>query len=116
MWGVVLLLPTETFASANTWEFFASVMPEWMWGALMLGLGSARLIGLIINGTRPRVTPWIRAVSAFVGFLIFSGITYSFAASGVISTWIAIYPAIAAVELMNIYRAAHDVGESYGTA
>jgi hypothetical protein len=42
------------------------------------------------------------------------GLSYSFAQSGVISAWIAIYPIIACVELINIYRAAHDIGESYG--
>jgi hypothetical protein len=47
---------------------------------------------------------------------VWTGISYSFAQSGVISTWIAIYPIIACVELINIYRAAHDVGESYGPA
>ncbi len=114
LWGVVLLLPADTFhASPATWAFFNAIMQEWQWGALMFTLGAARLIGIIINGTRPRVTPYIRLVSSFVGFFVWIGVTYSFAASGVVSTWIAIYPAIAVVELINMYRAATDVGESY---
>jgi len=115
LWGVVLLLPPATF-DGPTWVFFQSIMPENQWGWLMLFLGVARLGGLIVNGARKRVTPLIRMISAAVGFLIFVGISYSFALSGVISTWIAIYPVIAVVELVNIYRAAHDAGESYASA
>lgn len=46
-------------------------------------VGLLRLVGLVINGGRKNVTPWIRAC---VGFLIFGGINYCFASSGVIST------------------------------
>lgn len=113
LWGFALLLPGSTFETSPTWDFFAALMGENAWGWLMLALGSARLLGLWINGTRPRVTPWIRVVSAAVGFLIFTGLSYGFAASGVIGTWIAIYPAIAVVELINARRAATDVGEGY---
>lgn len=113
LWGFALLLPSETFSTAPTWDFFEAIAHENVWGWLMLGLGLARLIGLWVNGTRPKVTPWIRVVSAFLGFLVFIGISYGFAASGVVGTWIAIYPAIAICELINMRRAATDVGESY---
>lgn len=114
LWGLVLLLPAETFASP-AWNMFSSIMSEESWGVLMLFLGLVRLGGLVVNGARKNITPWIRIVSAGFGFLIFVGISFSFTLSGVISTWIAIYPTIALVELANIYRAAHDAGESYGT-
>lgn len=115
LWGAVLLLPVETF-TGPAWEFFRGIMTEGQLGTAMLFFGLLRLGGLIVNGARKRVTPWIRVISAGFGFMAWVGISYSFAQSGVISTWIAIYPVIACVELLNIWRAAHDVGESYGPA
>jgi len=115
LWGVVLLLPADTFGG-ESWTFFRSIMSEGQWGTTMLFLGVLRIGGLIVNGARKNVTPWIRVVSASLGFLIWVGISFSFALSGVISTWIAIYPVIALVELLNMYRAAHDAGEANASA
>ena len=115
VWGSVLLLPVETF-TGPAWAFFRSLMTEDQLGYGMLLVGLVRLAALIINGSLRKVTPIFRVASAALGFMVWTGISYSFAQSGVISTWIAIYPIIACVELINIYRAAHDVGESYGTA
>ena len=114
LWGVVLLLPSPSFVGPQ-WDFFRTITTEEHLGAAMLVLGMARMGGLIVNGSRKQITPWIRAVSAAGGFLLFVGISYSFALSGVVSTWIAIYPVIAVVELVNIYRAAHDAGESHAS-
>ena len=114
LWGLVLLLPADTF-DGEAWLLFRSVMSENAWGALMLFFGLLRLGGLVVNGARKNVTPWIRIISAAFGFFVFVGISCCFALSGVVSTWIAIYPTIALVEIANMFRAAHDVGEGYGT-
>lgn len=114
IWGYVLLLPADTFSGA-TWGFFVEHgVSENAVGSVMIFFGMLRLIGLIINGALEKVTPIIRVVSAGVGFFLWIGISYSFAQSGVVSTWIAIYPVIAIVEAINIVRASHDTGESYG--
>lgn len=116
IWGVVLLLPAETFEGPN-FAFFKIVMSEFNWGIFMLVMGVGRIVGLIINGARKNVTPWIRVTSAFFGFILWVGICTAFGLSGVVSTWIAIYPTFAVIELVNIYRAAHDAGGNYaGTA
>lgn len=73
--------------------------------------GILRLVGLIVNGARKEVTPQIRQISAGVGCVIWVGISYGFASSDVVSTWLAIYPLFALGELVNIHRAAHDEGE-----
>lgn len=113
--GIVLLLPEETFLQP-TWAGFRALFgDENLLGWVMVGLGLVRIGGLIVNGARKHVTPRIRQVSAGGGFLLFMGWTCAFAASGVISTWLAIYPAFAVLELANIYRASRDVGESSGT-
>lgn len=114
MWGATLLLPAETFEGDN-WVVFRAVMSESSWGWTMMLLGFARIVGLIINGALKNVTPWIRVGSAGCAFIVWVGIIVAFSLSGVISTWIAIYPVIAVVELVNIYRAAHDAGGSSAT-
>lgn len=110
-WGGVLLLPADTFAGP-AYAIFLAVAPEWWWGAAMLLLGAARIGALIVNGSRKDITPWIRVVSAGCGFMVWVGITTSFALTGVISTWIAIYPSLAVAEIINVVRAARDAGES----
>lgn len=114
-WGFSLLLPERLF-DQPAFAFFRMFFEEDTLGWLMVIVGLLRIIGLVINGARKNVTPWIRVFSAGVGFLVFGGINYCFASSGVISTWIAIYPMLAAVELLNAYRAAHDAGENYAVS
>lgn len=110
--GLVLLLPGETF-DQPTWSGFRAIFgDENLLGWLMVVLGLIRIGGLIVNGARKHVTPRIRQVSAAGGFLLFVGWTAAFSASGIVTTWLAIYPAFAALELLNIYRASHDAGES----
>ena len=113
--GWTLLLPNSIF-SQDAFAFFRTLFSEEFLGWFMMIVGIARILGLIINGARKHVTPWIRIVSASVGFLIFGGINYCFASSGVISTWVAIYPLLMGVEVLNIYRAAHDAGENYAVS
>lgn len=115
LWGVVLLFPADTF-TGDSWVIFRAIMPEQDWGILMLALGLARLTGLVVNGARRKVTPYIRMVSAGCGVGLFVGISAGFYFSGVIGTWIAVYPMIVVLELFNIHRAAHDAGETDATA
>ncbi|NTA84888.1 hypothetical protein G6L13_31070, partial [Agrobacterium tumefaciens] len=110
--GWVLLLPSQTFNQPVFMGFNEIVPSEDFLGWIMFGVGCLRIIGLVINGARKNVTPQIRQFSAAAGCMIWSGIAYAFASSGVISTWIAIYPLFAIGELINIHRAAHDQGEA----
>ena len=123
LFGFVLLIADGLFNQA-TWSGFGALFPSvppasvqfWM-GVCMIVAGVARFGGLIVNGARKHVTPRIRQVSAGVGCLIWFGITYGFASSDVISTWLAIYPLFGVNELVNIHRAARDQGETrYGTS
>ena len=116
MFGVVLLLPAQTFNQPpfSAFRFVPSIgdrSPEEGMGWAMLLIGFIRVVGLIINGARKRVTPQIRQISAGLGCMIWSGIAYGFFSSDVVSTWVAIYPLFAVSETVNIYRAAHDEGE-----
>lgn len=111
LWGAVLLLPSNTYDTSPVFTFIGSVVPEEALGAVMVFFGVLRLVGLFVNGARQDVTPWIRVVSAGVGFMVWSLICFSFVLSSVISTWLDIYPIIVIVELANVSRAAHDAGE-----
>ncbi|AYD00043.1 hypothetical protein [Neorhizobium sp. NCHU2750] len=113
VFGGVLLLPSQTFNQPAFMSFRDLVPSEDALGWTMLIVGCIRIIGLVINGARKQVTPQIRQFSAAVGCLIWTGITYGFASSDVVSTWIAIYPFFAIGELVNINRAARDQGEAH---
>ena len=110
LFGSILLLPTETF-NQPAWVSFRHLISEDFLGWMMFWIGIFRLGGLIVNGARKKVTPQIRQISAGVGCVIWAGISYGFASSDVVSTWLAIYPLFALGELVNIHRAAHDEGE-----
>jgi hypothetical protein len=111
LFGYVLLLPAETFNQPAFWSFRDLVPSEDFLGWFMALVGCVRVIGLVINGARERVTPQIRQISAGIGCIIWSGICYGFASSDVVSTWLAIYPLFALGELVNIHRAARDQGK-----
>ncbi len=112
LFGLVLVMVPDIFDQPS-WAGFRSLgVTEAMLGWLMLVLGSARIGGLVVNGARKHVTPLIRQVSAAIGCMIWFGIVYGFASSGVVSTWLAIYPLFGIGELVNIHRAAHDQGET----
>ncbi len=111
LFGLVLLMPTNTF-NQPAWASFRDIFrSEEILGWVMFGVGILRIAGLIINGARKNVTPQIRQFSAAVGCIIWAGITFGFYSSNVVSTWLAIYPLFAIGELVNIHRAAHDEGE-----
>lgn len=109
--GAVLLLPAQTFNQPAFHAFTRLVPSEDFLGWLMLMIGCLRIVGLVVNGSREKVTPQIRQFSAGVGCMIWTGISYGFASSDVASTWLAIYPLFAVGELVNIHRASRDQGE-----
>lgn len=114
--GIIFLLPSDTFALPSYAGFRQLFGAEEGIGTVMLFLGVLRLIGLIVNGARKDVTPWIRMISAGVGFMIWIGMTFAHSLSGVLGVWAVFYPMFALVELANIYRAAHDVGEGHAVS
>lgn len=110
-WGYVLLKNDSLF-SQQSWSAFQQLFgTEAFLGWSMAILGMLRILGLVINGSRKEVTPHIRQFSAAVGCLVWAGISFCYYQSGVLSTWLAIYPLFALGEGVNMYRAARDQGE-----
>jgi hypothetical protein len=111
-WGYVLFIANDLF-SQPAWAAFKSVFQtQYALAWMMLACGLLRIGGLVVNGARKNVTPLIRQISAGIGCLIWVGISYCYASSGIVSTWLAIYPVFVIGELVNIHRAAHDQGET----
>lgn len=120
LFGLVLLIADGLFLQP-TWSGFPQIFAFLHWtpaavqfwmGVAMVVVGLARFGGLVVNGARKHVTPRIRQYSASVGCLIWFGLVYGFASSDSLSTWLAIYPLFGVNELVNIYRAARDEGET----
>jgi hypothetical protein len=111
-WAYVMFIGDDLFTQP-AWKTFRAVFQfQSALGWTMLLFAIMRIGGLIVNGARKNVTPIIRQVSAGVGCLIWVAISYCYASSGVVSTWLAVYPLFAVGELFNIHRAARDQGET----
>jgi hypothetical protein len=113
LFGFVLLAPAETF-SGPSFVVFREIMPEAVWGGVIASIGVVRLAGLIINGARRRITPWMRLGGAILGCGVFTLVSVCFALSGVLSVWLAAWPVLAVVEMLNIQDTARDARQAYG--
>jgi hypothetical protein len=69
--GTQLLLPIDTFSTSNSFKTL-SVLPEWIWGLILVVLGSVHLAALYSNS---RV--W-RSRTAKMGFVIWFSISTTF--------------------------------------
>lgn len=112
LWGLILLRGGDTFDTSPAYNNFKAIASEDFWGVFMFCIGAARIVGLIVNGARQDITPWIRATGAFVGFLVFLTISLSLAGPFLAGqppiTSLAMYgPAIGA-ELAAIYYSVQD--------
>lgn len=111
-WGVVLLQDGDTFGASATYIQFAKMGTEDQWGYFMFFAGFGRLLGLIVNGARQDITPWIRAIGAILGFFIFGiislGILTAWYNGQAPSTGFAIYPPAMVAELVSLYYSLKD--------
>jgi len=113
-WGCVVLLPGHLFDQPSYAGFRIVFGSEFSLGLVMAIFGTARLVGLLINGARRRVTPWIRIAGAGVGLIVWVGMITAHCLALLPGEWMVFYPVFSVAEIFNIHRAAHDAGESYG--
>lgn len=109
LWGVVLLLPEQMFAS-DDWLAFRTLFSEQTLGTAFLLGGVLRLMILAANGAwRPmyHLRAWMAMSSAVIWFSILLG----FMSRGTTGTWIAVYPVLFAAEVVNVYRAIGDAAK-----
>lgn len=112
--GFVALLPFSVFDTSDAYSFIQTLASEEVVGVIMLFAGTLRLVGLIINGARRKITPWMRLGGALIGAGIFTAITLGFAASGVLGWWLGTWPVLAVVEYINIYDTTRDARQAHG--
>lgn len=110
--GVVLLDSADTFALSPTYSIFVQYASEDQWGLFLFGVGAMRLLGLLVNGARQDITPWIRAIGAVIGFFTFGFFNYA-----ALTTWwttatpglgLAIYGPAMIAEVASFYYSLRD--------
>jgi hypothetical protein len=47
VWGVLLVLPGNTFSTTPSYDAMAHIMPEWCWGVMMLALSCQGIVGVV---------------------------------------------------------------------
>lgn len=77
--GVFILVPPVTLGSSPATRYLADLLPEWVWGALFLGLGLVNAYALHINGSAAW-TPYVRLAATTLAMALFA-----YAAAGFIA-------------------------------
>ena len=115
-WGLIVVGSPAVFDLPTYAGFRAIFGSAAVIGPLVASLGLLRLLALWVNGRRRHVTYWARVIGAGSGCMIWVGMVYAHALSGVIAPWAILYPAFAVTELINAGRSGHDIGASDGLA
>lgn len=112
--GFVLLAPGSLFDNGAAYSFIRTVISEELLGVITIFAGALRLAGLIINGARRTITPWMRLGGAVLGAGIFTALSMGFLASGVVGLWTIGVPVYATVEYLNIWDTTRDARQAHG--
>lgn len=103
-WGL-LALNTEGKVIENSAPQLLNFLSPMIWGVIFFLMGAVRLAILIINGALRR-SPHLRSASAFVGCFLWFQITMAFLNGVEITTALAVYPVLLAIDFYNAYRIA----------
>lgn len=112
--GAIVYAPGDT-VTTPAWVVIQMIASEQTWGVCALFISGLRLIALIMNGTfwqtwYVRLSPHVRAVMAFLSCFVWLQISIGLFKGGAISTGLAIYPLLLALDLYNGMSASHDAG------
>lgn len=107
MWGLVILaLPPSTY-EASVYGAFRMLVGQDTLGVLFALGGAVRLAVLFGNGSwRPLY--YARAWLALASTMVWTTIVLGFWSSGVIGTWLAVYPVLLVFDAVNVFRATAD--------
>ncbi len=110
--GWTLFVPPASFPVSHAWDSMAAMLPEEVWGAIMLMIGGLRLAALTVNGSfrRFRWSPHVRAGTAFLACGVWLQVVLGIWASAPSSTGLGTYRLILVLEFWNMWRAARDTG------
>lgn len=109
-WGLVLSDSSELFVNSRSFAELARWADESTWAALCLLVGGLRLIALFVNGTFLgfRYSPHVRTLMSFLTCFFWLSITFGVLQADHVSTGLAVYPVLLALDIYNAYRAAKD--------
>lgn len=106
-WGLSMLHPSDTFGSTKAYTAFARTIKEENMAAALTLLGTAWLVGLIINGARQRITSTIRIICSFAGGVIYMvmalGFLSSYLITGVLGAGPGTYALTSALAFYSLY-------------
>jgi len=85
-WGWKLTDPATQWSNAAAWSFMLSFWSEEAWGWLCVIIGGLRITALIINGTFANTwysaaSPWVRALTAGTGAIVWFMVVLSVTAA-----------------------------------
>lgn len=113
-WEHSVLLILFGAVLAQPLELLPQLPDENGWGISILVLGLVRFGSLVVNGIRRRITSWLRALSAAIGFFVFALISAIFFYAGSLDGPAVLFPVVAVFEIFNYGRAMRDAGNSHG--
>lgn len=109
LFGVVLVLPANTFDSSPSYAVLQWWATEDTWGGWFLLAGTVRLVILIINGAWWR-TAFLRALAAFCSLFFWVSVAAGFLLANP-ATWGGyLFVAVSLFEVSNMKLAAHEAG------
>lgn len=111
-WGIVLLMPEETFDRAASYEVLGRIAPEHWWGYGCMMTGGLRLIALGINGYWVPPTYHLRSLFSFMSLIFWIYISFGMLTAGYFSTGLASYPMKVFLEMFCLYRTVRDYRQS----
>lgn len=94
-WGIILVLPFNTFGISDSYEAMEALAPESFWGVFMIGMGFSHLLSMTYNLSRlKRFTlliatgVWIFIASMFAIGNPMNTATGTYAIIGVLTGWL----------------------------
>lgn len=118
-WGIVLLEPAKTFELTPIYVGLARIADEATWGWICLCIGLMRLFALALNGAWPRITLPLRTAMSFASCFFWFQVTLGVVAAGIAgiaNTAIAVYPWLAVLDVICMYRTGVDSARYRSTA
>ena len=103
-WSFILLVPTETFASAEAYEAMANVASEEVWGFFFLFVALLNLYSMIMDKFA------LNVIALVISSGLWAYVATSFAISDIATTGTGIYYILACLNTFVVYK----VGEQHG--
>ncbi|RZK44644.1 MAG: hypothetical protein EOO61_03075 [Hymenobacter sp.] len=106
-WGFMALAATGLFQVQEFFHPLLTLMPQFEWGLLALGVGLLRLTFLVINGAW-RPSAHIRAVGCAMGSMLWGSLFISALNLMWLTPTTAIYAMLLGMDLMSLWFSAGD--------